>query len=473
VDDVVRGAEFLDDPLRKAARSRWDVRIAEDGDAHVRWSTGDTGKPSPGLMSGGSQPSRMETAAVVTCFLRHRGEVLLLRRSEEVGSYRGRWGAVAGHAEGDPDAAARQEIREETGLAAGIEFVRAGDPFDVEDTARGTRWIVHPYLFDCASRDVSVNYETAEHEWDPPTEILRRETVPDLWESYRRVRPTVETVRTDRDHGAAYLSLRALAVLRDRAAEAATGRQANDWDALVALARDLLAARPSMAVVRNRVHRAMHDAGEERAPPAVETAAHDGIQRAVDADERAAAAAADRVSGTVLTLSRSSTVRAALDDATVDELLVAASQPGGEGGAVAESFAAEVPTTLVPDAAVAHALAVRDVDAVLVGADTVLTDGSVVNKVGTRAAALAAAHEGVPVYAVAATDKVSTEDDPALEPLDSGEVYEGDAPLDVLAPTFDVTPPDRVELVTNRGRLDPADVERVAEEHRQRAAWDA
>ena len=100
-----------------------------------------------------SPPSRMDETHVVTCFLRNRGEVLLLRRSEEVGSYSGKWGGVAGHAEGDPDALAREEIEEETGLLSSCTFVRAGDPFDVDDDSLDKRWVVHPYLFDCTSRD--------------------------------------------------------------------------------------------------------------------------------------------------------------------------------------------------------------------------------------------------------------------------------------------------------------------------------
>lgn len=446
----------------------------------------------------------MDEVDVVTCFLRNRGEVLLLRRSEDVGSYRGQWGAVAGHADGDPDAAAHEEIREETALLDAVELVRAGDPFPVEDpemqrdnehTSRGTRWIVHPYLFDCDSRDVTTNYETTEYEWVSPTEILRRETVPDLWESYRRVRPTVETVREDRDHGSAYLSLRALEVLRDRAAEQsevaenASGddeaasradelsgaRSADgedrDWSDLSALARALLAARPGMAVVRNRVNRAMTAAGDDRTPAAVERAAAAGIARAIDADDRAAREVADWLSGTVLTLSRSGTVRAALRTASLDAVLIAESRPGGEGVGVAETLADEVSTTLVPDAGVAYALDARDVDAGVVGADTVLPDGRLVNKVGTRAAALAAAHEDVPVYAVTARDKVATDAEVDLELLDRGAVYEGDADLDVLAPTFDVTPADLVRVVTEDGVLPPDEVAAVADEHRDLAGW--
>ncbi|MFB6095104.1 MAG: NUDIX domain-containing protein, partial [Halodesulfurarchaeum sp.] len=57
----------------------------------------------------------MDATPVVTVFLRNEGAVLLLRRSEEVGSYPGAWGAVAGHAEGDPESQALAEVEEETG----------------------------------------------------------------------------------------------------------------------------------------------------------------------------------------------------------------------------------------------------------------------------------------------------------------------------------------------------------------------
>jgi ribose 1,5-bisphosphate isomerase len=443
----------------------------------------------------------MPPTPVVTCFLRDRGDVLLLRRSDAVGSYRGRWGAVSGHVARsgveptDPDreplAAARAEVAEETGLRDACELVRRGDPFAVEDPDHGP-WRVHPFLFDCDSRAVEPNEETAETAWVPPPGILRRETVPELWTSYDRVRPTVETVRADREHGSAALSVRALAVLRDRAGELAVAGDLPDEDAwadLAALAGGLLAARPGMAALANRVHRAMATAAE-RTPAAVEDSADAALAAALDADEEAAAVAADRLSGTVLTLSRSGTVLAALERADVDAVVVAASRPGCEGVEVAETLAdAGTDVTLVPDAAVAHHLATADVEAVVVGADAVLPDGAVVNKVGTRAVALAAAREDVPLYAVAARDKVrpgdpgrGSPDDPSrgsrndtptdLGSVDPAAVYDGDADLRVATPLFDVTPPDLVAAVlTEEGQLATADVERVAAEHRELAAW--
>jgi translation initiation factor 2B subunit (eIF-2B alpha/beta/delta family) len=405
---------------------------------------------------------------VVTAFLRNGPDVLLLRRSDDVGSYPGQWGAVAGHAEGDPDAQARAEIREETGLDDVVSLVRRGDPFEVTDPEHGT-WVVHPYLFDCDAREVDPNWETADYEWVPATEIRELGTVPELWSSYDAVRPRVETVAADDEHGSAYLSLRALDVLRDEAALAADG---GGWPAVAETARRLRDAKPGMAVVRNRVNRAMATA--DRAADSVEAAAREVAREAVDADDRAASTAASELddldADAVFTLSRSGTVERALHDARPEQVFVAESRPGGEGIAVAESFAGDFDVTLTTDANVPAAVA--DADAVLVGADAVFPDGPVVNKVGTRAAALAARDAGIPVLVVCAADKVAPEPHPVGD-SEAGSLYDGDAPLDVRDPVFEVVPARLVDgVVTEEGRLDSADVERVADEHRRWADWE-
>jgi len=410
----------------------------------------------------------MTDSPVVTVFLRHRGEVLLLRRSEDVGSYPGRWGAVAGPVEHEaPVDSALEEIEEETGLSErAVALVREGPSFSVEDEERGTRWIVHPFLFDASAREIDLNWETDEAEWRPPTALLRRDTVPDLWRSYRRVAPSVVDVAEDTRHGSAHLSLRALEVLRDRAGLLAIRGIPDVEDArerLVETARRLLEARPSMAALANRVHRALHASRPELTPAAVEANAHDALGRALDADAETARRAAEQIAGTrVLTLSRSGTVLDALRQADpAPSVVVAESRPGREGVGVAESLAdAGLDVTLIPDAAVAPTLADEPIDAVLVGADTVRPSGAVVNKVGTRGAALAAAHEDVPFYAACSVDKISVDDAPTHEEADPRTVYEGAAALTVSAPRFDETPPDLVTggLLTDRGLRTTDDV---------------
>ncbi|WP_267642084.1 NUDIX domain-containing protein [Haloarchaeobius amylolyticus] len=411
---------------------------------------------------------------VVTAFLRNEGTVLLLRRSDAVGTYTGQWGGVSGFAEGDPDEQVLVEITEETGLdESAVDLVRSGTPVRFTDADLDRDWVVHPYLFDCDTQEVALSEEHDAYEWVSPTEIPRRDAVPELWTAYDRVAPTVRSITADDEHGAAYLSLRALEVLRDRAGLLVQEDAADEdaWDELADLGKRLLRARPSMAVLRNRVNRVL--ASADRAAASVEQYAIDGIHRAVTADTDAAVRAGALVGDrTVLTLSRSGTVLRALQEGDPTEVFVAESRPGNEGVDVAETLLSAYPVTLVTDAGVAHTMATEDVDAVVVGADTVLPDGTVVNKTGTRAAALAAAHEEIPLYVVCSTDKVSIEATVNLETGRRSAVYDGDAPLSVSNPLFDETPPHLVDsIVTERGDLDAREVTEVAEELRSLASW--
>ncbi|MFC6719443.1 NUDIX domain-containing protein [Natrialbaceae archaeon GCM10025810] len=475
----------------------------------------DRGSDTGGSRAETDRPDGDSRDRVVTAFLRHRGRILLLRRSDAVGTYRGQWGGVSGFAEGDPDGQVRREIEEETGLDPGtdVSLVRSSGPVRAVDEDLGREWAVRPYLFEVEleSPEIELSEEHDALEWVPPTACLAfdladgaerpdgvapRETVPKLWEAYERVAPTVRSIAADGDHGAAWLSIRALEVLRDRAGLLVAERAeygpdpAGERDELAELARRLLEARPSMAVLRNRVNRAMAgalDGGEsddELGAPAALESALEGIDRALEADERAAANAADLLEGggdggdggaSVMTISRSGTVLEALRRGDPSRVFVAESRPAREGIDVAEELADEdLAVTVHTDAAAAHLLAREDVDRVLVGADTLHPDGSVVNKTGTRALAVAAAREGIPLTVVAATDKVSTREAVNLESGDRSAVYDGDARLDVANPTFDVTPADCVtEVVTEAGPLEAEAVSAVAEELRDLESWTA
>ena len=116
---------------------------------------------------------------VVTAVLRNRGQILIVRRSEKVGTFQGRWSAISGVIEGreDPKHRALVEVREETGLR-GIVFRTAGDPVLARDGA--TMYIVHPFLFDAPSRRVHLDWENVEHRWIRPEELHRFATVPRL-----------------------------------------------------------------------------------------------------------------------------------------------------------------------------------------------------------------------------------------------------------------------------------------------------
>jgi len=131
----------------------------------------------------------LQEKKVVTCFLESGGEILILRRSGEVGSYRGRWAGVSGYIETTADEQALTEIEEETGLARGdVELLKKGKPLAVEDEGLGIRWVVHPYLFRIKDRGkIRIDWEHKEARWIKPEDVERYQTVPKLKEALSRV----------------------------------------------------------------------------------------------------------------------------------------------------------------------------------------------------------------------------------------------------------------------------------------------
>lgn len=126
----------------------------------------------------------MPPRPVATAFLRNAGDVLIVRRSQEVRSMRGLWSAVSGgmgRGE-DPLARALAEVREETGIGrSSLSLARRAAPVTVADAAYpGESWEVHPFLFESGVRAVTLNWEASGHAWVRPQDLGRYATVPGL-----------------------------------------------------------------------------------------------------------------------------------------------------------------------------------------------------------------------------------------------------------------------------------------------------
>ncbi len=128
----------------------------------------------------------VQAKPVVSAFLRNRGRFLVLRRSDRVGSFQGRWSAVSGYLEGREDARRRalQEIREETGLT-GARYRKSAAPLITR--LGNTAFVVHPFLFDVDSRRVRLDWENLEYRWIAPKELSSLETVPRLGQVLERL----------------------------------------------------------------------------------------------------------------------------------------------------------------------------------------------------------------------------------------------------------------------------------------------
>ena len=131
----------------------------------------------------------LQEKRVVTCFLESDGEILILRRSERVGSYQGRWAGVSGYIEKTADEQALTEIAEETNSSQqDLTLIKKGKPLIIKDDKLGVKWVVHPYLFHINNRDkVKIDWEHKELRWIRPEDIDSYETVPKLKETLARV----------------------------------------------------------------------------------------------------------------------------------------------------------------------------------------------------------------------------------------------------------------------------------------------
>lgn len=148
----------------------------------------------------------------------------------------------------------------------------------------------------------------------------------------------------------------------------------------------------------------------------------------------------------------------------IDSVLVGETRPLLQGARLTtwELAEAGIPHRLTIDSAAAWAMASGHVDCVLVGADRIAADGSVANKIGTYAVALAAYRHSIPFIVVAPEStrdpSTATGHDIVVEERSADEVTHFNGAVvapqgtAVFNPAFDVTPPDLVTaIVTENG----------------------
>jgi methylthioribose-1-phosphate isomerase len=149
----------------------------------------------------------------------------------------------------------------------------------------------------------------------------------------------------------------------------------------------------------------------------------------------------------------------------VADVLVDETRPLLQGARLTawELAEAGIPHRLTIDSAAAWAMATGQVDCVIVGADRITADGSVANKIGTYALAVAAHRHGIPFIVVApestrdaatATGReIVVEQRAAAEITHIGGVATAPERTDVFNPAFDVTPPELVTAIVSEIRV--------------------
>jgi 8-oxo-dGTP diphosphatase len=138
-----------------------------------------------------SQPTLRPTH-VVTCILQRGDEetarILIVRRSQRVGSYHGHWAGISGFVEPNvsPEEQAFTEIREETALQRDqVRLLKRGSIVEHIDEQLGRHFYIHPFLFSVLVPDaIQIDWEALEMRWIHPEELSQYQTVPKLREVY-------------------------------------------------------------------------------------------------------------------------------------------------------------------------------------------------------------------------------------------------------------------------------------------------
>jgi translation initiation factor 2B subunit (eIF-2B alpha/beta/delta family) len=285
------------------------------------------------------------------------------------------------------------------------------------------------------------------------------------------IEASIQAIRDDREHGASWLARAAAGVLL-RLTEPRDAISADTWDAMVkTAAQALVAARPSMAAVANTAAR-IWAAGQLATPADAREPLRDMAKRLATQDEQTQqsllAHAEKLFHGSVYTMSRSGAVEDVLRDLgqrrIIERVLIGASMPGGEGVAMGRALAQSgLDVTLIADAACG--LFIGEATCVVLGADSLRADGSLVNKVGSYPLALVAREAGKPVYVLCETLKIAARDFPlVLEEMDPAELLPDPvAGYHARNPYFDVTPAALLAgNVTEKGVLDRTAIARYA-----------
>lgn len=125
---------------------------------------------------------------VATSVIMHGDRILILKRSDKVGTYQGYWACASGYIEeGEtPLETAIKEIGEELSLGVDdIDLVKEGKVILAPDGEH--LWAIHPFLFKTKNTKIELDWEHDEFRWISPDEIEEYSCVPKLKETIEAV----------------------------------------------------------------------------------------------------------------------------------------------------------------------------------------------------------------------------------------------------------------------------------------------
>ncbi len=289
----------------------------------------------------------------------------------------------------------------------------------------------------------------------------------------REVEETAKKIKSMEIRGAGKIAREAATALKVWAEKSEVMNREEFLKGLEEAGEMLVAARPSAVSLPNAVRFVVHrskkanaNSVEEQRNATIATA-NAFIERSLKAVERIGEIGAKRISDgdVILTHCHStaalSIIKTAWKQGKKISVITTESRPFYQGHITVRDLVKEgIPATLIVDSAVRFFM--KQVDKVIVGADSIASNGALINKIGTSQVALAADEARVLFLVAAETYKFHPEtlvgELVEIEERDLKEVADPkDFPgVRIRNPAFDVTPPEYIDLIiTEKGVIPP------------------
>lgn len=277
----------------------------------------------------------------------------------------------------------------------------------------------------------------------------------------------IASIRDDREHGSRWMVRQTITLLRDLATQSGLSPEER-LERVRQAGRELAHARPAMAALAGAVGRILAAPG---GPDGMARSAEHLLQEYDQAIARITDFARPHLRGTIMLHSLSGTVMEVLGACIppIEQVIILEGRPLYEGRTVARTLSAHSAALMLITDAQAE-IFLPTCQAVVVGADSILADGSILNKAGTALLARAAHGHNIPFYVLAETLKISPRawsGDLALLEEHPGQEVWRDPPPGVAVRNFyfDHTPAELVtQIITEQGPLSVDEIKRQAEQ---------
>lgn len=274
------------------------------------------------------------------------------------------------------------------------------------------------------------------------------------------LRRKIEAIRNDRTHGANWLSGKTLEVLKHGIERIEAENKKEFLQKMTVLGERLAAAKPAMAPILNNTREIIHALSEESERRDLDPLRRWGIRKILEFLKHSRLAFKNCIRQGGKLIEEDDQIMTGSYSATICQVLkisgkkqptvrIARSEFGSQNYGELTSRALErggISNEVFPDKNIESSIS--KVRKILVGADSILRDGSLINGVPTKRMALAA-KKRVPFYVICETAKFRVDRKRRLED------------------DFDLIPPGLIsEIVTEFWRIKPREVARILPGHR-------